>query len=180
MNISAISGTGCAGSMQRPPQLDPQQLLSPVADALGMSVSDVQSAMKDGATLQQLASAKGVSESELLDAVKDGLVAARPEGAPSIEGTSRLDEMAAAIVSGRGPGGARGPAGPPPPPPNGANQADDQTLSDVASLLDMSTDDLLQSLLDGTSLRDLADQQGVSFASLRDAVGTGMVYDSKL
>jgi uncharacterized protein (DUF433 family) len=67
--------------------------------------------------------------------------------------------------------------GPPPPPP-GVNRADGSAVDDVASLLQMSTSDLLESLTSGTSLSQLAKDHGVSADTLLDAISSGMVVDT--
>jgi uncharacterized protein (DUF433 family) len=178
--MQAISGTqGTQGTQggrppRRPGGPDPQTMMAPVAERLGMSVDDLQSALSGGTTLDQLATAKGVSHDDLLAAIKHGLEAARPADAPEgASGVFDLDAMAESIASGTPP--------PPPPggvhggrPPHGVNQADTQTLDSIASLLDMTSDDLVGALADGTSLADLAAQHDVSASALLDAIGNGL------
>ena len=87
--------------------------------------------------------------------------------------------MAEAMATGVGPAG--GPSGPPPSPPvHGENSADDDLLQSVASALDLSTDDLVSALMEGTSLSDLATGQGVSMTAILDALGRGMVVNTTM
>ncbi len=190
MNITSATGAASAaqvrtnGVRSRP---DDTKMLSPVADKLGMSVSDLKTAMQNGTTLDSLATSKGVSHADLVGAIKEGLVAGKPSDAPELS-TAQLDEMAESMATGAmsGPGGAGGPGGAdgagrpmgPPPPRHGENQADSTTLDSVATLLEMSTTDLLESLTSGTSLSQLAKDQGISADALLDAISSGMVVDT--
>jgi hypothetical protein len=184
MNIQVIGGAvrpptmgpmGAGG--QRP---DETKMLKPVADELGMNLSDLKSALAGGTTLDQLAKDKGVSHTDLVNSIKQGLEAAKPADAPSIGG---LDSIAEMIASG-GPGSAAQGSGPlsinPDRPRQGVNNADSQALSNVANALQMSTSDLLESLLNGSSLTDLAKGKGVSTDSVLDAVGRGMIVNTTL
>lgn len=190
MNISATgTATGAnAAAMIRPQgqrggRPDDAKLLSPVADRLGMSVSELKTAMQGGSTLDQLAGTKGVSRADLVASIKEGLAAGKPAGAPELS-TEQLDELAETISVGAmpgagGPGGPGGPMGAPPAEaPRGQNRADGDTVESVAKLLQMSTTDLLDSLTSGTSLSELAKDKGVSFQSLLDTVSSGMVIDT--
>lgn len=176
MNISA-AGTSSIGHVghQRPPRPDPDTMLSPAAELLSMSVEELQAAKQNGITLESLAADRGVSRDDLLEALKEGIVAAKPEGAPSIEGTARLDRLAESIAAGSGP--ERGNR-PPPPPPPAVTESNGQ-LDALAALLDMSATDLVESLLDGTSLQDLADENNVSFDAIKSELERGLVFDSR-
>lgn len=191
MNITAAGAATSAAQIRtdrpRGPRPDDTKILTPVAEKLGMSVSDLKSAMQSGTTLDSIAGSKGVSHADLLAAIKDGLAAGKPSDAPELS-TTQLDQLAETIATGamHGPGGAGGPGGPggaarpmgPPPPPHGTNRADDSTIDSVASLLQMSTTDLLDSLTGGTSLSQLAKDRGVSADALLDTISTGMVVDT--
>lgn len=185
MEISRLTGS-TATAMQsaqgaqgnRPPRRsggpDMNTMMAPVADTLGMSVEELQWTLTGGTTLDEIASTKGVSHDDLLAAIKQGLEAAKPADAP--EGTSGvfdLDAMAESIAAGTPP--------PPPPgeahggrPPHGVNQADAQTLDSIASLFDMTSDDVISALTAGTSLAELAAQHDVSASALLDAIGSGL------
>lgn len=188
MNITATGGASAAAQVRtdrpRGPRPDDTKMLTPVAEKLGMSVSDLKSAMQSGTTLDSIAGSKGVSKADLLGAIKDGLAAGKPADAPELS-TTQLDQLAESIATGamQGPGGAGGAGGAgrpmgPPPPPHGTNRADDSTIDTVASLLQMSTTDLLDSLTGGTSLSQLAKDRGVSADALLDSISTGMVVDT--
>lgn len=177
MNISSASTSGISQvGHQRPPRPDPQKLLAPAAELLSMSVDELQAAKQSGTSLESIAADRGISRDDLLDALKEGIIAAKPEGAPSIEGTARLDRLAESIAAGSGPG--RGDRPPPPPPPASSTETNGQ-LDALASLLDMSTEDLVESLLDGTSLNELAEENNASFSAIVSELERGLVFDSR-
>jgi hypothetical protein len=112
-----------------------------------------------------------------------------------IGGTSSLHLNATqqAQAPGKGPGGPGGPGGPPPgPPPSGAmtgNLTDTQesTLDTLSDLLDLSSDEITESLQSGQSLTDLLTEHGVSLDDLANALQssmtgstTGFQIDSRL
>jgi hypothetical protein len=66
------------------------------------------------------------------------------------------------------PFGERGPGGP--GGPRGGRALDGAALEAIASLLDMSTDDLSTALKDGKTLQELADEAGVDMQEIRDAL----------
>lgn len=181
---SAQSAQGASGGRGRPPGPDPATMMQPVADLLGVSTSELRSSLDGGTSLDQLASAKGVSHDDLVAAIKDGLEATAPQGTSSSDGVSGtsavfdLDAMAEDIAAGVRP---QGPEGPPPgPPPTGRNDNDHDALQRVSDLLDMSTDELIESLTSGSSLRDLASSKGISSDQLLDALSEGMVVDTRM
>ncbi|MFK7917540.1 MAG: hypothetical protein AB8G14_05650 [Ilumatobacter sp.] len=175
MNIHAAGYSGFnPAAHQRPPAHDPQKLLAPAADLMGMSVAELQDAASNGTSLETVAGDRGISRVELVDALKDGLVAAKPDGAPSIEGTRRLDRLAESMASGTADGGRA--STPPPPPPSDSTTTNGQ-LEALASLLDMSTNDLMESLVDGKSLDQLANDKGISFDSVKTQLERGIFVD---
>ncbi len=183
MEISRLAGTtGTTATMQgaqgtRPPRRsggpDMNTMMAPVAEKLGMSVEELQSTLAGGTTLDEIASTTGVSHDDLLTAIKQGLEAAKPADAPEgASGVFDLDAMAESIAVGTPPpppGGAHGGR-----PPHGVNRADTQTLDSIASLLDMTSDDVIGALTAGTSLAELAVQHDVSASVLLDAIGSGL------
>ena len=66
------------------------------------------------------------------------------------------------------PFGERGPGGP--GGPHGGRGLDSATLEAVASVLNMSTDDLSAALEGGQTLQDLADKAGVDIQDVKDAM----------
>lgn len=178
----ASATSGARGN--RPQGPDPQTMMQPVADLLGVSTTDLKSSLDSGQTLDQLAAAKGVSHDDLIAAIKAGLQDSTPQGVGSTTAASGttatfdLDALAEDIASGVRPQGPQGP--PPGPPPTGRNNNDQDALSAVSDLLDMTTDELVTSLTSGTSLRDLASAKGVSSDQLLDALSEGMVVDTRM
>jgi hypothetical protein len=188
-NNAAVSMARQAGR-DRPKGPDPEKLMAPVADTLGMTTTELRTAMESGSTLQQLATSKGISHTDLVAAVKAGLEAARPDGASATGATSAsagtaatgkvfdLDALAESIASGQRPEGPQGM--PPSQQVHGRNSNDQQSLDKLSSLLDMSSDDLVSALRNGTSLSDLASQHGVDANRLLDVLSSGMVMDTRV
>jgi hypothetical protein len=71
------------------------------AKALGMSSTDVQTALKSGQSLTSLAQSKGVSTGTLSDAISDALTQANP----SLSG-ARAQQITQRLIQGPGAGGA--------------------------------------------------------------------------
>jgi len=67
------------------------------------------------------------------------------------------------------PLGERGPGGP--GGPHGGRGLDGAALEAVASVLNMSADDLSTALEDGKTLQELADEAGVDMQDVKDAIG---------
>jgi hypothetical protein len=152
--------------------------LSGVADLLGMSTDDVETAQKNGTTLADLAKQKGVSESDLESALAKGLKENAPADAPS---DIDFTQMASDIANGKRPHGAGGHhAGSKPPESNDANSATPlQTLlksnginsSEFESLLSGNSNSSNDSNTDfATQLKNLISQYG----------SKGLSYDTKL
>lgn len=181
MNISA-AGHSAVGhySNEAPPAHDPHKLLSPTAQLFSMSVAQLQAATRSGVSLESIASERGVKRVELVDALKEGLVAARPNGAPDISGTSRFDRLADSIATRSSPARGDEPATQAPPPPTTGPANSNGQLDALASLLDMSRKELVDSMLEGQSLQALAEQNGVSFDSLRSELERGLLLDMRV
>jgi lambda repressor-like predicted transcriptional regulator len=156
-----------------------QQVLSAAATVLNMSTSDVTSALRSGQSLAALAQQQGVSPTDLTTAVTQALQTAGQNGATLPQDPST---MAQQIVNQKGFGhhhhhrhGSDGSVGSDGNSPSSA----DQLLTSISSALDMQPQDVLQSLLSGTSLQSLAQQQGVSESTLSSLVGSqGLAIDT--
>lgn len=182
MMISNVGSAGATGGMDLSRMsglgFDPNKAMAPVAQALGMSIDELRAARRDGKTLDQLAAGKGVSHTDLVAAIKQGLKDAGGHGPGGVQAASStstidpLDRIAEDIATGMGPGG---PHGAHHRPPMGVNNPNTDILTNVSSLLKMSSDDLVAALTNGTSLADLAKQRGVGTDDLLKTVGTGMV-----
>lgn len=183
-----ITGSGGAGRAGGPPRgghggPNMDTVLAPVADLLGTTTANLQTSMRSGQTLDSLADAAGVSHDDLVAAITAGIDQDRSTqglgGATPTGEVFDVSAIAEAMATGVAPAG--GPSGPPPPPPvHGVNSADDDLLQSVASALDLSTDDLVSALMDGTSLSDLATRQGVSMTTVLDTLGRGMVVNTTM
>jgi transposase-like protein len=159
-----------------------QQVLQSAGSVLGMSTSDLATALKSGQSLSEIAQQKGVSQSDLTGAVTQALNTAAQNGATLPTDAS---SMAQQIVNQKG-----GPSGHHHHHGGGATDGSssssdssaDSMLSSISSALGMQPTDLLQSLVSGTSLQSLAQQHGVSEPSLEDMVsggqGQGLAVDT--
>jgi hypothetical protein len=176
-----FGGVPGGGYPQRP---DPATLLAPAAQLLGLSTNALQQSLRNGSSLHDIALSQGIGQDDLISALKDGIVAAKPSSTPALATADRLDQMAQAIAS--APGGriqglppdersSRGPS-----TPRGADRTDGSALTNVAALLKMSTDDLVASLLNGSSLKDLATQKGVDTSAILDAAKRGLALDTTM
>ena len=102
--IGGCGGVGASGGVSGANRPDPEQMrkhmekmMEPVAEALGLSATDLRSALQQGQSLSEIADSKGVSRDDLLAAVKEGLQANRPQGAPELSAT-QLDNLAIRIA----------------------------------------------------------------------------------
>ena len=139
------------------------------ASLLGLSSTDLTSQLQSGTTLADLAKQKGVSSSDLLASVEKDLKSNAPQGAQA-PSDSQLQQFATNIINGT-----------PPTPPGSVGAIGNQdgghagigappSLSNTASLLGLSSDDLTSQLQSGTTLADLAKQKGVSSSDLLASV----------
>ena len=152
------------------------------AKLLGMSSSDLRSALQSGKSLTDIASSKGISQ----DALTSAMAAAIQQANPNVS-SERAPEVAPALATRTPPAGG--------PPPDGA-QATDATqggtgttathghhhhhhaggaaMDAAATTLGMSTTDLMSSLQSGQSLASIAKSKGVSQDDLVKAMATAL------
>jgi uncharacterized protein YidB (DUF937 family) len=131
--------------------------VSAAAEALGMSPSELRSALRDGQTIADVAEERGVD----LQTVIDAMVA---------EATERIDERAAEakedlperitdLVNGEVPDHPGGPRG-------GIRAGFDA----AAQALGISAEDLRSALRDGRTIADVAEEQGIDVQAVIDAM----------
>ena len=183
-------------AMQR--GFDAEQVLTPVAERLGIGVDRLKAQLQQGTSLATIATAKGITRDDLLEVVKNGLAkteAARAQfGLPSAANrrTLAIDKAANAIADGdvlplptvasaadlaaagkdaSGMFGQRRPA-------NKQVKNDQAALAHTSTLLKLAPDEVSQRLRGGTSLRQLATDQDVDFRALMDVIRAGMLYDA--
>jgi uncharacterized protein YidB (DUF937 family) len=160
------------------------------ATALGMSASDLRTAMQSGQSLASIASSKGISQDALTAAMATAIQATNPNVS-----ADQATKVATAIATRIPPAG--GPAGGPPaggPPPADATDSTQGTsaasatsghhhhhhhaaaaaMDAAAQTLGMSTSDLMSSLQSGQTLADIAKSKGVSQADLTKAMSTAL------
>ncbi len=175
---SGQSFTASAASAQKPGAVM-QQVLTSAASEFGMSTSDLATALQAGQSLSDIAQQKGVSQSDLLATVTQALNTASANGATLPGDTSTTAQQ---IVYHKGLGGHHHrhhhSQGSESSTSSTANAADNM-LQSLAGALNMQPTDLLQSLVSGTSLQSLAQQQGVSEQTLSSLVSTqGLAVDT--
>jgi len=76
VDVSSIGGTQCTGSQSAPPANNP--VMNGAAKALGMSSSDLISALQSGQSLSSIASSKGLSQDKLVAAMATSIQQANP------------------------------------------------------------------------------------------------------
>lgn len=70
-----------------------QKILQPVADKLGVSMTDLQDALRSGKSLADIAQSKGISRDDLVKVVSDAIQQTRPAGAPQLDVTELANRM---------------------------------------------------------------------------------------
>ena len=167
--------TSAGLSSIQPPQHRGHPAMDAAAKILGMSSSDLRTALRSGQSLAQIASSKGVSESDLESAMAQAITAANP--GISADQAARV----AAAIATRTP--------PAPPTDTTETNAAGQTrghhhhhghrataagMEAAAQTLGMSEQDLTKSLQAGQSLASLASSKGVSQSDLVAAIAAAL------
>lgn len=139
------------------------------AKALGITVDELRTALKDGKSIADIAEEKGVDKQKVIDA----MVAAAEQRLD--EAKADLPERIAAMVDGTmpagGPGGPRGDHG----GDHGPGGRRGPGLAAAAKALGMTEDELHTALEADTSIAEVAKEKGVDVQKVIDA----MVADAK-
>ncbi|HEY7068169.1 MAG TPA: hypothetical protein VII06_42355 [Chloroflexota bacterium] len=157
---SAVTGSAQSAWTARPRQVRPE-VAQAVADKLGMSVQDLQTALQSGQHLRDLAQAKGVSMQDLHTTIE----------------ATRQQADGTAPTAGTGPGtpvyhrhhhhgGSHGASG----AADVEQQLGQEMLSALADKLGESPTDLASQLSSGQDLGQLLQQKGLSADDVRSAV----------
>jgi uncharacterized protein YidB (DUF937 family) len=176
MDVSSIGGAQFAGAQSAPPANNP--VMNGAAQALGMSSSDLISALQSGQSLSSIASSKGLSQDKLVAAMATSIQQANP-GVSADQAT----KVATAMATRTPPAG-----GMPPVQADGASgtstvgghhhhhghKAVSAAMDSVASLLGTTTTDLATAAQSGQSLSQIASSKGVSQQSLVSAIATAL------
>lgn len=167
MNPAAVDSTSAAGHHSgRVPTF-----VQTAAKALGMSGSDVLSALESGKSLSDLAKQRNVSVDSLSSALK-------ADAPANLQNSPNIDQAISSLVNRQGLGRHRhADASPAAATATQASQSD--TLTALSSLLGSDPTSLLQQLQSGTSLSDLLSAQGVSMDSLSSQLEKGLLIDIK-
>jgi lambda repressor-like predicted transcriptional regulator len=170
--VSAVGLPTIGSQQQRPhPAMDAAEKL------LGMSASDLRTAMQSGQSLASIASSKGISQDALTAAMATAIQAANPSVS-----ADQATKVATAIATRTPPAGGQQPA-------TGAasghhhhhHHAAAAATDAAAQALGMSADDLAAALQSGQTLADIATSQGVSQSSLTSAISSALqTADSSL
>jgi uncharacterized protein YidB (DUF937 family) len=179
LNSSAISAAGLTTSQSGPRRSSP--VMDGAANVLGMSSSDLRTAMQSGQSLSSIASSKGISQDTLIAAMATSIEQANPTIS-----ADQATKVATAIAT-RTPGSAS-----PAPDPNSSVQGTGTTgaakhhhghhhhhavsaaMDSAAQTLGMSASDLSTSLQNGQSLSSIATSKGVSQTDLINAMATAL------
>lgn len=186
LGVVGIASAQAPDTPPGPPPTAPlarDNFLQPVADLLGMSVDDLQAELKDGKTLEEIVTEHGKTMADvatvlydtavenLNQAVSDGKMT--QEQADTIE--QRLAERRDACIN-------DGDCQLHPPKRSLRDRLNPrkvfsqvmETGLNIADALNMDPRDMLQAFRDGSSLQDLADQQGVSMDDIATAITAPM------
>lgn len=158
-SISAISAASASAvNMGRPPG---RAAFTAAEGALGMSATEVRSALDGGSNLEDLAAERGVDKDVLIASMAAAITAEQP-GISTDRATAIATRIATTTPPARasgsghaggpkgaggpgGPGGPRGAGGPPPPPPGGVEETDE---TDATTATDDTDDDTATTLLE--------------------------------
>jgi uncharacterized protein YidB (DUF937 family) len=183
LNSPAISAAGLTTSQSGPRRSGP--VVDGAANVLGMSPSDLRTAMQSGQSLSSIASSKGISQDTLIAAMATSIEQANP----SIS-ADQATKVATAVAA-RTPGSTSQA-----PDPNSSVQGAGATnghhghhrhhavsaaMDSAAQTLGTTTSDLATSLQNGQSLSSIATSKGVSQTDLINAMSTALAgADSNL
>ena len=193
LDLTSIGAAQLTSPQSRPARNHPA--MDAAAKALGMSASDLRTALQSGQSLASIATSKGVSQGTLTSA----MAAAIQQANPGIS-ADQASEVATAIATRTPPAGTP-PAGPPPDDATaagGASAAGPTTATSghhhhhrhqvmatamdaAAKLLGTTTTDLATALQSGQSLTSIASSKGVSKDDLVKAISSALTQaDSNL
>ena len=166
MNSAAVNSTSSVGAGHHGGRVP--TFVQTAAKALGMSGSDVLSALESGKSLADLAKQQNVSV--------DSLSAALKADAPAnLQNSPNIDQGISSLVNRQGLGGHRHAEA----SPGTASGAQSDTLTALSNLLGSDPSSLLQQLQSGTSLSDLLSAKGVSMDTLSSQLQKGLLIDTK-
>jgi hypothetical protein len=172
----------------QPQQKHPHPAMDAAAKLLGMSSSDLRTALQSGQSLVSIASSKGISQDALVGAMASAIQEANPDIS-----TDQATKVATAIAT-RVPPAASTPNGPAvgpasEAPSNGAatgttaadhkhghhrHHAAAAAMDAAAKVLGTTTSDLVSSLQSGQSLATIASAKGVSQDDLIKAISSAL------
>jgi uncharacterized protein YidB (DUF937 family) len=177
-SAAPISAVGLSGPVSR--QNRPHPAMDAAEQLLGMSASDLRTAMQSGQSLASIASSKGINQ----DALTAAMAAAIQQANPTIT-SDQASKVATAIATRTPQAGG--------PPAGDAAAASGTTGASAASghhhhhhhagaaamgaasqTLGMSTTDLMSALQSGQSLTDIAKTKGVSVDALTQAMAAAL------
>jgi uncharacterized protein YidB (DUF937 family) len=167
-------------SMARPQHARRHPGMEAAANLLGMSESDLQTALQGGRSLSQIAASKGVSQDQLVSTISSAIQRANPD--ISADQAKRVATALATRTLGTGDAG-----GAPIAAPDGAagsaaagghrhhgHHGMKAAMQAAATTLGVSTDELASALKGGRSLGDLAQSKGIGRDDLVNAIATAL------
>jgi len=163
-----------------------RQVLDSVSTLLGVDSNDLIASLRSGQSLADIAAQNGVSRDDLLAAVTQAL-SSSSQGASGVGavGPQGIDvsTLAQQIVDRKGFGGHHHHHhhhGAPDATQvaSGVNSEFEQAFSELSSALGLNEGDLVKALQAGTSLFDVASQQGVSQDTLASILGQGSLINT--
>jgi len=193
VQLNSLSMTSAVGLATTQTQHKRHPAMDAAATMLGMSDSDLRTALQSGKSLASIASSKGITQ----DALTAAMTAAIQQANPGIS-TDQATKVASEIATRTPPVG--GPGGPPPVGgpggPSGTDSDDTSTtpaggttatrghhhhhhpaaaaVDSTSQLLGVSTTDLISSLQSGQSLASIAKSKGVSQSDLVQTIAAAL------
>ncbi|HEX7492541.1 MAG TPA: hypothetical protein VF337_12645 [Candidatus Limnocylindrales bacterium] len=182
LSASSVGAIGLTSNQSGFPRSS--SVMDSAAKALGMSSSDLKTAMQGGQSLEAIAKSKGIS----LDTVIAAMSASIQKANPSVS-ADQATKIATAMATRTPPAGASRPGGPQPDDSvdqvqgtsaatstggHHRRQAVSAALDSVAQLLGTTASDLATSTQSGQSLASIASSKGVSQTDLVDAIKTAL------
>lgn len=169
--MATIQPTSQPQHMRRHPGMDA------AANLLGMSESDLRTALQSGQSLSQIATSKGISQDQLVSTIASAIQQANPNVSAD-QATKVATAMATRTPGSQGSGAAQAADGTGQVAASGHHHHHHHgmkvAMQAAATALGVSTDYLTSALKSGQSLSQLATSKGVSQDDLVSAMATAL------
>ncbi len=163
----------------QPQQKHPHPAMDAAAKLLGMSSSDLVTALQSGQSLVSIASSKGISQDALVGAMATAIQEANPDVSPDqatkvATAIATRTHPAASAVAGPAPDAAAGTIATGHKHGHHRHRAAAAAMDAAATALGTTTSDLVSSLQTGQSLASIASTKGVSQDDMVKAISSAL------